>query len=207
VVTLPLAASASPVTITPGQIGQAYQLLLPNGGLFTAATNGGSETLPDGTVMDADTELFLFDADWHPIVANDDDPGNAPHSLIWDTTPTTGPNPGVYHLIVTMWNAFPQDQLGNSLFDLTSTACATATECGPAAGQEGTVFQGNWSNLGGWDGQGVTGSFDLNMTFNGSDISGTPEAMPTPEPGSLLLLGSGALGFIAKMRRRYNAAA
>ena len=199
-VALPLAASATPVTISPGQIGKAFELLLPTGGMFQAFTSGGSETLADGTVVPADTELFLFDANWTAIVANDDNPLLAPHALIFDTTPMTGPNPGVYHLIVTMFNAFPVDQLGNPIFD--QGVCGTAAQCGPAPGQAGVVFAGNWSNLGGPDGQGVSGAFDLNMTFNGANISGTPEAMPTPEPTSLMLLGSGALGLFAKFRSR-----
>ena len=204
VVALPLAASATPVTIAPGEIGKAFQLLLPAGGVFEASTSGGYETLPDGTVVPADTELFLFDANWTAIVANDDAPGLAPHSLIFNATPTAGSDPGVYHLIVTMFNAFPQDQAGNPLFD--QGVCGTAAQCGPAAGEAGVVFAGNWSNLGGWDGHGVDAIFDLNLTVNGVAMSGTPEALPTPEPTSLFLLGSGALGLVTKFRRRNKSA-
>jgi hypothetical protein len=188
-----MAASASPVTINAGEIGKAFQVLLPTGGLFSAITSGG-----------ADTELYLFDAGWHPLAQSDDNPANPPNSLLFLQTSAAGPSPDVYHLIVTIFNAFPEDQAGNPLFD--QGICGTSGVCGPATGQAGTPFAGNWSNLGGMDGHGVTATFDMSLTFNGSEVPTTPEALPTPEPASLFLFGTGAMGLAAKCRRRKGAA-
>ena len=99
------------------------------------------------------------------------------------------------------------------------TATLTAYKCCDVADPAnllGTVIMNGMSDANG-DGSAIFISFLNNqpdvwfLNFNVVDVSGgdslaigTVSFVPTPEPGTLLLLGSGALGLAGIVRRRFN---
>jgi hypothetical protein len=196
VLLVPLAASATPVDIpiafNTGDSGYAFQLtLVPTTGTIF------SFTLPTTT----DTELFLFSSTWLPLWSEDDALGPPPTpnaSLTYNTVAGDTAVPGVYHLVVTIFNTTPADAVTNQpIFPENQFGG------GPNPGESTVAFQGNF------DGpyNGPATNFDLlvsaqDPTGAASGVTATAEALPTPEPASMFLFGSGALGLVAKLRRR-----
>ena len=172
-----------PLTAITGTIGTTtdadmYQIFITGGGTFSATTAG-----TPGTTL-GDPQLFLFNAAGIGVYANDDFGGSLQATLPAGTalTPTA---PGLYYLAITSFNRDPISPGGLIFPDVTTVTGPT----GPGGGQP----------ISGYTGTGGTGSYAISLT--GAEFA------VIPEPGTLTLLGTGALGLFAYGRRRRKQAA
>ncbi len=146
------------------------------GGVLSIDTDGSS----------FDTQLHLFDALGNGIAENDDGSGLGLLSAI-----SLDLAAGTYLLGITDFNNDAVDAGGNPIFGFSNTFDDLA----------GNFIQGPEGNgpLAGWDGGNFGGSGEYVINF-----SATTSAPPTgvAEPGTLLMLGAGLLGFAATRRRK-----
>lgn len=158
-----------------------YAILINDPAMFGARTVNTPGTL-------SDTQLWLFDAAGNGIVFNDD--SSTPASLRSAIGPayvgnsplgTPAPvysGPGIYYLAITGYNV-----------DATSTGGLIWNNT-PFASQRGPDGPGAPGPITGWTGTSVTGTYTIELTG----------AKFIPAPGSLALLGLGALAAIRRRR-------
>jgi PEP-CTERM motif len=190
----PLVASAAPLvrtgTIEEWEVADIWQLTV-TGGAFSVNTNH-----PLGTGID--TQLFLFDAFWHGVAADDDDPnlnpnpnGALPSSISCPLLfVCSGLAAGTYYLAVAPYDIDPVDSNGNLIFPNFAEP-----QVGPWGPGGGNTFAGFNSDPVGYPYNG-----DYTLTFTGVE-----EATPVPEPATLTLLGTGALALVRRARRKTTA--
>jgi len=189
----PLVASAAPLvrqgTIEDWEVADIWQLTV-TGGAFSVTTQH-----PLGTGID--TQLFLFDAFWHGVAGDDDDPtlnpnptGALPSTISCPALSCGALSAGTYYLAVAPYNIDPIDSGGNLIFpDVDSP-------------QVGPWGPGGANAFAGFNGGpvGYPYSGDYTLTFTGVE-----EAQPVPEPATLTLLGTGALALVRRARRKTTA--
>ena len=158
-----------------------YQISIPAGGGFSATTVGGANF---------DTQLFLFNAAGFGIAANDDSTGGRSTLPLGNALLSSLPG-GIYYLAITHFDNDPLSA-GGLIFPST-----------PFNGVFGPTGSGGGSPINGWSANiNVDGGGQYTIFLTGTDdFSVTGE--PIPEPGTLLLLGSGLVG-MAVRRRRHN---
>jgi hypothetical protein len=154
-----------------------YLIYINNPAAFSATTVGQPGTL-------GDTQLFLFTSAGFGIATNDDD---ASTSGFRSTLPVGHPlysslSAGLYYLAISGYNTDPANASG-LIFPSTFPGVFGAT--GPGGGLPIAGYLG---------GSGV-GTYDIALTGVGA----------VPEPGTLILLGSGIAGLALRRRRRAGA--
>jgi hypothetical protein len=158
-----------------------YMFRITGGGTFSATTVGQPGTL-------LDTELFLFNSGGVGVYGNDDAVGSVtPRSTLPAGHPLTPTQPGIYFLAIAPFFSDPFSS-GGTVFPLLPFR-AVKEPAGPGGGQPVIGF--NFVNI-----APNTGTYTIALT--GAEF--------VPEPGSLVLLGTGALGLLAYGWRRRKAA-
>jgi hypothetical protein len=180
--TAQVTAGIGALTSISGTIGSAtdadlYQIFITGGGTFSATTAS-----TPGTTL-GDPQLFLFNAAGIGVYANDDFGGSLQATLPAGN-PLTPTAPGLYYLAITSFNRDPVSP-GGVIFPVGTLVGPT----GPGGGQP----------VSGYTGTGGTGTYAIRLT--GAEFA------VIPEPGTLTLLGAGALGLLACGRRRRKQAA
>jgi len=176
----------------PNQV-DTYLIDVTNPAIFSVSTSN------PGTAPFLDTMLFLFHQTGNVpttgIAANDD---KCNGSCAYDPRAVlTGPlltvlAPGRYALAVTIFDNVPVGFTGMGfpmIFGPTGVAPVGEGVVGP--NPLGGNFN-HYANLGNYPGEVSTGPYELTVT--GGTVA--------PEPGTLLLIGSGLMGLAASRRRR-----
>ena len=152
-----------------------YQITIAPGGGFSATTVGGAVW---------DTQLFLFDAAGLGIAANDDSAAGQQSTLPLGNPLLASLPGGIYYLAISHFDNDPLSP-GGLIFPI-----ALATDVIGPTGPGGGLAINDWSSNA--DGGGQYTIF----------LTGTGE--PIPEPGTLLLVGSGIAALALRCRRRYS---
>lgn len=127
-----------------------------------------------------------------------------------------GPYDGVEDVLVGVWNNSGATQAsitlsGSGIFGFDGDGDCTYITC---TGSAPTGYEG-WDNLGNYDSFNVTDPNNGSIVFGGGGLAaggtaffsleGNPTAIngvSTPEPASLLLMGSGLMGLLLKRRKK-----
>jgi hypothetical protein len=179
---LPVSASATPYygEIDDFEFADIWQLTVGTAGVVTIDTSASPVT---DSSYPLDTQLFLFDSSWMGLWANDNANSSVSYSQI-----SAFLNPGSYFLAVSLYNANPVNLFGN-IFPDNLTGQVAPTFLGSLA-----PFTGGWSTA--WpEGYPYNGPYVL-------DINGVDAAAPVPEPATLTLLATGALGLVRRAMKR-----
>jgi hypothetical protein len=161
-------------TLSTGTDVDMFGIHISSPAAFSATTVGGAGF---------DTQLFLFNAAGIGIYANDDSVGTrstlpAGHA----NSPTTT---GLYYLAISQYNRDPFSS-GGLIFPNS-----------PFTGVFGPTGPGGALPVNSWSGSGARGTYTITLT--GASFS---NVATTPEPSSLLLLGSGLATCVAWRRRQ-----
>ncbi len=155
-----------------------YLIFIPNPALFSATTAGQIGTLTD-------TQLFLFTDIGFGVRFNDDVIAANLRSTI-PVGSLAGFQPGHYLLGISAFNNDPVSPGGQDIFPDTKVGVFGATGAGGGPPLSGGVLT---------PGTGATGTYNIALTGATGVV---------PEPASITLLGSGALGLLAYAWRRRN---
>jgi hypothetical protein len=159
-------------TISNSNDADMYRIYIDDPAGFTAVHSGGSLF---------DSQLFLFDAAGMGVYANDDAGGFS--AVLPNGNPNSPTTPGLYYLVITGYNNDPSSA-GGLIFPST-----------PFNGVFGPTGPGGGSPISGYtNGGGETGTYDITLR-------GASAVVATPEPATLLLLGSGLAAVAARRRR------
>lgn len=151
----------------------------------------GGGTTSTGAVIPSggfDTILTLFDSSGRFLTDNDDGAGvaaDATTGLAADARITTSMTPGVYVVALTQYDNFSVGNLADGFAETGRahfTADSTFTTGGPCPGN---VFR----DISGSSGRCRDGNWAVDFV----NVAGAAPAAPVPEPGTLLLLGTGLL--------------
>jgi len=152
-----------------------FWIMITNPAMFSATTVGTPGTL-------FDSQLFLFTAAGLGVRANDDCPTGGFRSCIpMGSGPTTA---GLYLLAI---SGFDRDPFSGGGLIFPSF---------PFTGIFGPTGPGGGSAITGWGGGGDLGTYQINLTGAAHAVD------PIPEPTTLLLLGTGITGLLARRRMR-----
>ncbi len=166
------------MTTDPSDYADMYQIFISNPAAFSASTGNGSATF--------DTQLFLFDLAGLGVLANDDF-----GSLVRSKLPVGSfvGVAGLYYLAISGYDYDPFSVDGEIFPD-----CFPCVH-GPA-GLGGGAAVTHWATSNSLS----NGTYQIDLTgvqfANGS-------SSPTPEPSTMLLLGSGLIGLIGyRMKKK-----
>lgn len=129
---------------------------------------------------------------------------------------TQGPYDGFEDVLVGVWNNSGVTQssinlTGSGIFGFDGDGLCTYISCGSGADSSG---YGGWDNMNNFDSFSVTDANTGSVVFGGGGLAaggtaffsleGNPTSINgvTPEPASLLLMGSGLVGLLLKRRKK-----
>ena len=165
-----------------GDLGGAadlYQIYITGGGDFSATTVGTGGSL-------FDSQLFLFDKNGFGIAGNDDAPGQwTLRSTLPAFNPLTPVLAGVYYLGIAGYDYDPVSVSGEIFPDW------------PFHSVSGPTGTGGANPLLTWSG------FNFGYGTYNIDLTGAAFVpAPVPEPGTVILMGTGLIGIFMMRRKR-----
>jgi hypothetical protein len=133
-----------------------------------------------------DPQLFLFDAAGNGVYMNDDDESglSGSQSMLEAGDPLSPVSAGFYYLAIGWWDNEPLDALGQTIFNQFGFGTNGPSGAGPLDGWNGDVLQR----------PDLEAAYVIELTGVGFES--------VPEPGSLLLLGSGVAWLVGLGARR-----
>lgn len=172
-----------------------YEIYIVDPTNFSATvTNGMNRDDNDQNHPVADSQLFLFDASGHGILANDDI-SNSNHLSSLPAGSVANLAPGLYYLAISGYDTDPMDSGGQYIFNNNFPGLQSPTGVGP---------------LSQWDRNAAASSDSIGwyeITLTGAGYTNFVQAQGVPAPGGLVLLATGAIGLAAFRRWRPPAAA